>query len=386
MSDHLQNARRIVVKVGSSLLVDSTAASVKGDWLASLAADIAELRTRHRDIIVVSSGAIALGRRALNLRSGPLRLEESQAAAAVGQVRLAQTYVDAFQRYGIAVAQILLTLEDSEERRRYLNARETLSTLLSLGAMPVINENDTIATAEIRYGDNDRLAARVASMMEADMLVLLSDIDGLYTANPQRDSSARHVAEVRAITPEIEKMAEGPVSGISKGGMESKVAAAKIATAAGAAVIISNGHRLHPLRTLGEERKTLFVPKLSPAQAKKRWIAGGLSACGALVIDAGAERALRAGKSLLPAGVKAVAGHFQRGDAVVVRSEDGRELARGLIAYSDEDAKRLAGRRTVEIEALLGYRGRDEMIHRDELAFTAPEAEPAEQLSGEQTP
>ncbi len=385
MTDHFEKARRIVVKVGSSLLVDSSAATVKRDWLAGLVADIADLRSQNRDLIVVSSGAIALGRRALKLRDGPLRLDESQAAAAVGQVRLAQTYVDAFHVHGIATAQILLTLEDTEARRRYLNARETLTTLLSLGAVPVINENDTIATAEIRYGDNDRLAARVASMVEADILVLLSDIDGLYTANPQRDSSARHIAEVQAITPEIEQMAEGPVSGTSKGGMESKIAAAKIATAAGTAVIITNGHALHPLKNLAGARKTLFVAKLSPAQAKKRWIAGGLSACGTLVIDAGAERALRSGKSLLPAGVKAVAGHFQRGDAVVIRSEDGRELARGLIAYNDEDAKRLVGRRTAEIEALLGYRGRDEMIHRDELAFTARDAEPAEHIPGERT-
>jgi glutamate 5-kinase len=287
-------------------------------------------------------------------------------------VRLAQAYVDAFHVHGIQVAQVLLTPEDTEERRRYLNARETLSTLIALGAVPVINENDTVATAEIRYGDNDRLAARVASMMEADMLVLLSDIDGLYTANPQRDSSARHIAQVSAITPEIERMAEGPISSVSKGGMESKIAAAKIATSAGAAVLIANGHVAHPLSAIeGAARTTLFVPRVSPAQAKKRWIAGGLSALGTLVIDPGAERALRSGKSLLPAGVKSVAGDFERGDAVVVKSEDGRELARGLIAYNDEDARRLVGRRTVEIEAILGYRGRDEMIHRDDLALTA---------------
>src|SRR5712671_8012690 len=324
-----------------------------------------------KEVIVVSSGAIALGRRALSLKSGGLRLEESQAAAAAGQIRLAQAYVDAFQVHQLAVAQILLTLEDTEERRRYLNARETLSTLIALNAVPVINENDTVATAEIRYGDNDRLAARVASMMEADMLVLLSDIDGLYSANPQRDPSARHIPEVRVITPEIERMAEGPVSGVSKGGMESKIAAAKIATSAGAAVVIADGHILHPLRAIATaERTTLFVPRVSPAQAKKRWIAGGLSAQGTIVIDAGAERALLSGKSLLPAGVKSVTGHFERGDAVLVKSEDGRELARGLIAYNDEDARRLVGRRTVEIESILGYRGRDEMIHRDDLALT----------------
>ena len=371
MTDHLANTKRVVVKVGSTLLVDSAAGAFKHDWLASLAADVAALKQAKKEVIVVSSGAIALGRRALKLKSGALRLEESQAAAAIGQVRLAQAYVDAFHGHDIQVAQILLTLEDTEERRRYLNARETLRTLLALGAVPVINENDTVATAEIRYGDNDRLAARVASMLEADMLVLLSDIDGLYSANPQRDPSARHIPDVRAITPEIERMAEGPVSGVSKGGMQSKIAAAKIATSAGAAVVIADGHVLHPLRAIASaERTTLFVPRVSPAQAKKRWIAGGISAQGTIIIDVGAERALLSGKSLLPAGVKSVAGHFERGDAVLVKSEDGRELARGLIAYNDEDARRLVGRRTVEIESILGYRGRDEMIHRDDLALT----------------
>jgi glutamate 5-kinase len=372
VSDHLAKAKRIVVKVGSTLLVDSQAGAVKHDWLATLTADVAMLKHAGKEIIVVSSGAIALGRRALKLKSGVLRLEESQAAAATGQIRLAQAYVDAFHAHDLAVAQILLTLEDTEERRRYLNARATLTTLLALLAIPVINENDTVATAEIRYGDNDRLAARVASMMGADCLVLLSDIDGLYTANPQRDAGARHIPEVRAITPEIEKMAEGPVSGVSKGGMESKIAAAKIATAAGAAVIIADGHVAHPLSAIaGASRTTLFVARVSPAQARKRWIAGGLSAEGSIVIDAGAERALGGGKSLLPVGVKTVNGQFQRGDAVVVKSEDGRELARGLIAYDAGDAKRLVGRRTVEIESILGYRGRDEMIHRDDLALTS---------------
>jgi glutamate 5-kinase len=371
VTDHLANAKRIVVKVGSALLVDSGAGMLKRDWLASLADDVAALKREGKEVIIVSSGAIALGRSALKLKSGVLRLEESQAAAATGQVRLAQAYVDAFHVHDIAVAQILLTLEDTEERRRYLNARATLSTLIALGAVPVINENDTVATAEIRYGDNDRLGARVASMMEADLLVLLSDIDGLYTANPQRDASARHIPEVSAITPEIERMAEGPVSGLSKGGMESKIAAAKIATAAGTAVVIANGHVLNPLRAIGgPARTTLFVPRVSPAQAKKRWIAGGLSALGTVVIDAGAERALRSGKSLLPAGVMSVSGQFDRGDAVVVKSQDGRELARGLIAYNAEDARRLIGRRTVEIESILGYRGRDEMIHRDDMALT----------------
>jgi glutamate 5-kinase len=372
MTDHLAKCKRVVVKVGSALLVDSKAGALKLEWLASLAADIAELKRQGKDVIVVSSGAIALGRRTLKLKAGPLRLEDSQAAAAVGQIRLAQGWADAFQSHAITVAQILLTLDDTEERRRYLNARETLSTLLALSAVPVINENDTVATAEIKYGDNDRLGARVASMIEADMLVLLSDIDGLYTANPQRDPTAKHIAEVRAITPEIERMAEGPVSGFSKGGMESKIAAAKIATAAGAGVVIASGHGLHPLRAIaGTAPTTLFVPRVSPGQARKRWLAGGLSAEGTLWIDAGAERALHSGKSLLPVGVKRVEGTFQRGDAVVVKSEDGRELARGLIAYDVEDARKLAGRRTVEMETILGYRGRDEVIHRDDLALTS---------------
>ncbi|HEY4264243.1 MAG TPA: glutamate 5-kinase [Micropepsaceae bacterium] len=372
MTDYFAAAKRIVVKVGSALLVDSATGALKRDWLASLAADVAALKQEKKDIIIVSSGAIALGRRALKLKAGPLRLEESQAAAATGQVRLAQAYVDAFHGYDITVAQILLTLEDTEERRRYLNARETLNTLLALNAVPMINENDTVATAEIRYGDNDRLGARVASMMQADMLVLLSDIDGLYSANPQRDPTATHIPEVGAITPEIERMAEGPLSSTSKGGMESKIAAAKIATSAGAAVIIANGHVLNPLRAIADgARTTIFQPRVSPAQAKKRWIAGGLSALGTIVIDSGAERALLSGKSLLPAGVKSVSGTFERGDAVVVKSEDGRELARGLVAYNTEDAKALVGRRTVDIEAILGYRGRDEMIHRDDMAVTA---------------
>jgi glutamate 5-kinase len=375
MTDHLANAKRIVVKVGSAILVDTGAGHLKHDWLASLAADIADLKKQRKDVIVVSSGAIALGRRALKLKANALRLEESQAAAAAGQIRLAQAYVDAFHEHDLAVAQILLTLEDTEERRRYLNARATLSTLIALNAVPVINENDTVATAEIRYGDNDRLAARVASMMEADCLVLLSDIDGLYSANPQRDANARHIAEVPAITPEIERMAEGPVSGLSKGGMESKIAAAKIATAAGAAVVIASGHVLHPLRAIADARTTLFVPRLNPTQARKRWIAGGLSAQGTIVIDSGAERALRSGKSLLPVGVKAINGGFERGDAVVVKSEDGRELGRGLVAYDASDARALIGRRTVEIEAILGYRGRDEMIHRDDLALTSADKE-----------
>ena len=371
MIAQIANAKRLVVKVGSALLVDAATGALKREWLQSLVADLAALRKADKDILLVSSGAVALGRRALGLKAGVLRLEESQASAAVGQVRLAQAYVDAFHTHGLEAAQILLTLEDSEERRRYLNARETLRTLLSLHAVPVINENDTVATAEIRFGDNDRLAARVAEMAEADCLVLLSDIDGLYSANPQRDPTAKHIPEVRAITPEIEAMAEGPASLMSRGGMESKIVAAKIATAAGSFVVIANGHVMHPLRALDTSAKcTVFVPPVTPQTARKRWIAGGLSVQGALVIDAGAEHALASGKSLLPAGVTTVEGRFERGDVVIVKSVAGRELARGLVAYNTEEARQLSGHRTVEIEAILGYRGRDEMIHRDDLALS----------------
>jgi len=371
MMGSLKEAKRVVVKVGSALLVDGATGTLRVAWLQSLVADLAGLKKAGVEVLLVSSGAVALGRRALGLKPGALRLEESQAAAAVGQVRLAQAYADAFQAHGFTAAQILLTLEDSENRRRYLNARETLRTLMALGAIPVINENDTVATAEIRFGDNDRLAARVAGMAEADGLVLLSDIDGLYTANPKRDASATHIAEVRAITSDIEAMAEGPISGISRGGMESKIVAAKMATAAGASVVIADGHVLHPLAALdGDARRTVFVPAVTPNAARKRWLAGGLSAKGAITIDEGAERALLSGKSLLPAGVLTAEGQFDRGDIVAVKNRAGREIARGLIAYQSDEARKLTGRRTVEIEAILGYRGRDEMIHRDDLALT----------------
>jgi glutamate 5-kinase len=323
-------------------------------------------------VILVSSGAIALGRRALKLRAGLLKLEESQAAAAAGQVRLAEAYADGLAAEGYVAAQILLILSDTEERRRYLNARATLRTLLALGAVPVINENDTVATAEIRFGDNDRLAARVASMMEADCLVLLSDVDGLYTADPAQHPQAQHIGEIGQVTAEIEAMAGGSNSGVGRGGMNSKVLAAKIATAAGVEVLIAKGKDANPLAAVrAGATHTRFLAGSTPAAARKRWIAAGLKIAGTLVIDAGAARALKDGKSLLPAGVQAVEGTFERGDAVAVRDTDGRELARGLVAYHAADAERIAGRRSAEIEAILGYRGRDEMIHRDDLALTA---------------
>ncbi len=369
IQDRLATARRVVVKVGSALLVNSETSSVRVEWLTNLVSGIAQLKRDGKEVVLVSSGAIALGRRMLKLKPGALRLDESQAAAAVGQVKLAQTYVDAFHRHQLEAAQILLTLEDTEDRRRYLNARETLQTLLKLNAVPVINENDTVATGEIRFGDNDRLSARVASMVDADCLVLLSDIDGLYTANPQRDANARHIPEVRAITPEIEAMAEGPVSGVSKGGMESKIVAAKIATSAGAGVIIASGYVADPLSN-NAAKITYFAPSLSPTLARKRWLGGSLKAKGELIIDSGAERALRSGKSLLPAGVTRIDGRFERGDAVIIKSELGRELARGLVGYNSDEARLLAGKRTADIEVAIGYSGSDEMIHRDDLAIT----------------
>lgn len=371
MSDPFASAHRVVVKVGSALLVDPHSGDLKREWLSSLCADIAALKRTGKDVIVVSSGAIALGRRKLGLKSGALRLEESQAAAATGQVRLAEGWAASLAEHGIAAAQILLTLEDTENRRRYLNARATLTTLLSLGAVPVINENDTVATAEIRFGDNDRLGARVASMMEADRLILLSDVDGLYTSNPSLDTHAAHVAEVPAITSEIEAMAGDSTSGLGRGGMSSKLVAAKIASAAGAETIIAKGTTQHPVAALSSgARFTRFLARTTPAAARKRWIAGGLKPQGALAIDEGAARALREGKSLLPAGIKQVEGRFERGDAVIVRDMAGNELARGLAAYGAADAERIAGKRTGEIEAILGFRGRDAMIHRDDMAIT----------------
>ncbi len=372
VTDPFAAARLIVVKVGSAVLVDAESGELRRYWLKSLCADVAELKRAGKNILLVSSGAIALGRRALKLKSGPLRLEESQAAAAAGQVRLAEAYADILAGEGIVAAQVLLTLGDTEQRNRYLNARATLKTLIELGSVAVINENDTVATAEIRYGDNDRLAARVASMMGADRLILLSDVDGLYSADPTRNSEARHIPDVSAITPQIESMAGESVSGLGRGGMASKLAAAKIATAAGCEVIIAKGKTNHPVAAIRNgERCTRFAASGTPAAARKRWIAGVLKPEGTLIIDAGAARALADGKSLLPAGIRQIDGRFQRGDAVLVKDQQGREIARGLAAYGAADAERIAGKRTAEIEAILGYRGRDEMIHRDDLALTA---------------
>ncbi len=371
MSTLFSGARLIVVKVGSALLVDGAKGELRREWLASLCDDVAALKNGGASVVLVSSGSIALGRRLLKLAPGKLRLEESQAAAAAGQVRLAEAYADMLASRGIVAAQVLLTFGDTEERRRYLNARATLGTLVSLGAVPVINENDTVATAEIKFGDNDRLGARVASMIGADRLVLLSDVDGLYTANPGIDAGARHIPEVTAITEEIEAMAGDSISGFGRGGMTSKLIAAKIAMGAGCDVILAKGETLNPLSALDKgARHTIFRAVGTPAAAKKRWIAGVLRPEGALVIDDGAVRALKDGKSLLPAGIRQIDGRFERGDAVLVKDRQGKEIARGLAAYNASDAERIAGKRTVEIEAILGYRGRDEMIHRDDLVLT----------------
>ena len=363
----LADARLLVVKVGSALLVAD--AAPREDWLDGVAADIAAARARGTAVIVVSSGAIALARSVLHLTQPRLRLEEKQAAAAVGQIRLAQAWARALSAHGLVAAQLLLTLEDTEDRRRYLNARATLQTLLGMGCVPVINENDSVATAEIRFGDNDRLGARVAEMVQADQLVLLSDIDGLYTADPKRDAGARHIPVVPHLTPEIEEMGGDPPPGYSSGGMRTKLVAARIATRAGCAMAIALGHTERPLAAMLEgARCTWFLPEQDGRSARKRWIAGSLQPMGTLTIDAGAARALHQGRSLLPAGVSTVAGTFERGDAVAVHGPGG-PLAHGLSAYASEDVRRIAGHRSDEIEAVLGWRGRDEVVHRDDLAM-----------------
>ena len=364
----LGDFRRIVVKIGSSLLVDAKGGRLNETWLTSLAADIAALYADNRDILVVSSGAIALGRAVLKLPAGELALEDSQGAAAVGQIALARTWTEALSRHGITAGQVLVTLGDTEERRRYLNARSTIDRLLQWRAVPVINENDTVATNEIRYGDNDRLAARVATMVSADLLVLLSDVDGLYDAPPGAGATARHVPRVERITPEIEAMAGAAGSGLSRGGMQTKIEAGKIATAAGTHMVIASGHLDHPLRAIEDgARCTWFLTAGNPVTARKKWIAGALEPKGTLTIDAGAVAALRRGNSLLPVGVVRIEGGFARGDAVIIRGPDGIEIGRGLCAYDAEDAQKIRGRSSGEIDAILGFSGRAEMIHRDDL-------------------
>jgi|SRR5579862_2238065 len=364
----LADFRRIVVKVGSSLLVDAQAGRLNEAWLASLTADLAALHEGKRDLLIVSSGAIALGRTVLKLPAGRLELEDSQAAAAVGQIALARTWTEALSRHGITAGQVLVTLGDTEERRRYLNARSTIAKLLEWRAVPVINENDTVATTEIRYGDNDRLAARVATMVSADLVVLLSDVDGLYDAPPGTTATARHISRVERITPHIEAMAGAAGSGLSRGGMHTKIEAAKITTGSGTHLVIASGRIQHPLNAIGKgARCTWFVAAGNPVTARKKWIAGSLEPKGTLVVDAGAVAALRRGNSLLPVGVVRIDGDFARGDAVVIRGPDGAEVGRGLCAYDAEEAQKIRGRSSTDIEAILGFTGRAEMIHRDDL-------------------
>ncbi len=374
MSRSLRDFSRIVVKIGSALLVEQ--GELKRSWLNALIADVVKLSDAGAEVLLVSSGSIALGRGILGLPGGPLKLEESQAAAAAGQIALAQAYADALGAHGKKAGQILLTLGDTEERRRYLNARATIGTLLKLGAVPIINENDSVATSEIRYGDNDRLAARVATMASADCLVLLSDIDGLYTAPPQQNPDAVFLPEVPRITHEIESMAGSAGSELSRGGMKTKIDAGKIATAAGTSMVITSGKELNPLQRLDQGARGTWFPALSsPASARKAWIGGHLEPRGAIRLDAGAVKAMTSGKSLLPAGVTSVSGSFSRGDAVTLLNPEGRIIGRGLIAYDADEAQLIAGRNSREIEAIVGYPGRAEMIHRDDLVLELPALE-----------
>ncbi len=370
MSNPLALYRRLTVKIGSALLVDGQSGLLRSDWLASIADDLAALHRGGASIVVVSSGAIALGRRLLHLDARALPLDQSQAAASAGQIALSQAWAAAFARHGIVTGQILLTPNITEERRYFLNARTTIATLLGLGAIPIINENDSVATAEIRYGDNDRLSARVATMVEADCLILLSDVDGLYTAPPARDPGAAHLPHVARITPEIEAMAGGAASHLSRGGMTTKVEAGKIATQAGTAMIIAKGTAMHPIKALAEgARHTLFEPATSRAQARKRWIMGTLELAGAVHIDAGAARALLTGKSLLPIGVTRATGDFDRGDTIAVLDPEGREIARGLAGMTRDEVDTVKGKKSVAVTELLGIDSRAEVLHRDNMVI-----------------
>ena len=365
----LSHAKRLVVKIGSALLVERASGTLRTDWLRSLAADVADLRGRGVDVVLVSSGSIALGRGVLGLPPSALALEQSQAAAAVGQIRLARAYEDALAPHGIITAQVLVTLEDSVDRRRYLNSRATMETLLSLGVTPIVNENDTIATDEIRYGDNDRLAAQVAVTVGADMLVLLSDVDGFYSDNPQVNSGAQRYDIIDRITPEIEAQAGDAGSGLSKGGMKTKLMAARVATDAGCAMVITLGSPLNPLKMLESgANATWFTAQTDPQAARKRWI-GAMKSRGTVTVDAGAQGALAKGKSLLPAGVTAVTGVFGRGDPVEILGADGAHLGLGLARYTGDEARLIMGRRTADIETLLGYTGRAVLIHRDDMVI-----------------
>jgi len=372
VTDHpsLAEFSRVVVKVGSSLLVDRARGALKQEWLDALVSDIAALHERGAHVLIVSSGAIALGRTIAGLHKGVLKLEDSQAAAAIGQIALARAWSQALHGHGIVAGQVLLTLYDTEERRRYLNARETLGRLSAMRAIPVINENDTVATSEIRYGDNDRLAARVATMASADLLILLSDVAGLYDAPPKDDPKAKLIPVVERVTPAIEAMAGGAASELSRGGMRTKIEAARIATSAGTHMVIADGRVAHPIARIAAGAPcTWFLTPSNPFLARKAWIGGSLELKGSITVDAGAARALAGGKSLLPAGVTRIEGAFARGDCVAIRDERGAELGRGLIAYDALHAERIRGRNSRDIAHILGTPGRAEMIHRDDMAL-----------------
>jgi glutamate 5-kinase len=363
-------AKRVVIKIGSSLVADLANAEVRRAWMQSLAADLAQLHAQGKDVILVSSGAVALGRPRIGLGVEALDLSEKQAAAAAGQPLLMQAWAEAFSPHGIGVAQLLLTLEDSEDRRRYLNARTTFTTLLSHRLIPIVNENDTVATAELKFGDNDRLAARVAVMVSADVLVLFSDIDGLYTADPRKDAGAQHIARVDALDQSILAMGGGAASATSNGGMKTKLDAAQMALSAGCHMVIAKGEVQHPVQAmLDGARCTWFVASTRPQLARKHWIATSVHARGGVVIDEGAERALTQGKSLLPAGVVKVQGEFGRGDTIAVTNLTGTLLARGITAYASDEAQKIMGKKTSAIAGILGYAGRDTLIHRDDLAL-----------------
>lgn len=378
MSDVLAPYRRLTVKIGSALLVDARTGALRTGWLDSLAVDIAGLKQAGRDVVIVSSGAISLGRRLLAMSGPSLTLEQSQAAASAGQIALSQGWAAALGAHAIVTGQILLTPNITEERRYYLNARTTIATLLALGAVPIINENDSVATSEIRYGDNDRLSARVATMIEADCLVLLSDVDGLYSAPPDKHPDAAHLPFVPAITAEIDAMAGGPASHLARGGMATKIEAGRIATQAGTAMIIARGTERHPLAALAAgARHTLFAPAQTHAAARKRWILGTLGLAGAVQVDAGAATALHNGRSLLPIGVTRVTGVFSRGDTIAVLDPEGVEIARGLAGLDSHDADLVKGKKSPGVVDIIGGGHRTEMIHRDNLVVVAaPEINP----------
>lgn len=370
---HLNQARRIVIKIGSALLIDGKNACVRQSWLESLIEDIIHLRQQNCQILIVSSGAIALARYKLKLNRYKLRLDEKQAAAAIGQIKLAQTWHEAFAAHKITTAQILLTLDDTETRLQYSNARSAIETLLKLNCIPIINENDTVATSEIRFGDNDRLAARVAEMVKADRLILFSDIDGLYTADPKTNPSAKHLASIPELTPQIYAMGGKALTGYSSGGMATKLAAAKIATTAGCAMAIAYGKLLHPLKALQEgARCSWFFPNRKPYPARKRWIAGSISTKGTIFIDNGAEKALKNGKSLLPAGIIKVEGHFQRGDIIKIANKNGKIVGNGISAYDSSEITQIIGLQTDKINSQLGWDGPNEVIHHDDMVIIPP--------------